>query len=115
MGIIGDVIDGILDMARAIWNYIKKIAVRVLKFFSNIVSFFKNPDKLRKLGANRDLLAISIKDNLANGEYNVVNCLFDKSTNTIVDYEENAQGITAESLDSETKGYFGNKDMIMLT
>ena len=115
MGFIGDVIDGIVDMARAIWDYIKKIAIKVLKFFNNIVSFFKDRNRLEKLKANKDLLAVAIKENLENGNCNVVNCLFDKETNEIVDYEENAQGITAESLDSETKGYFGNKDMIMLT
>lgn len=115
MGFIGDVIDGIVDMARAIWDYIKKIAVRVLNFFSNIVSFFKDPNRLEKLRTDRNLLAVAIKENLENGNCNVVNCLFDKETNEIVDYEENAQGITAESLDEETKKAFAGKDMIALT
>lgn len=115
MGLFGDIIDGIVDRARAIWDYIKKIAIKVLKFFNNIVSFFKDRNRLEKLKDNKDLLAVAIKENLENGNCNVVNCLFDKETNEIVDYEENAQGITAESLDSETKRHFGNKDMIVLT
>ena len=111
---LGEIISGCVEMLRAIWDYVKKIAVKVLHFFNNIVSFFKNSNILRKLKANKDLLAVSIKDHLANGDYNVVNCLFDKERNEIVDYDENAQGITAESLDSETEKNFYGEDMIVL-
>ena len=107
--------DGIVEMARAIWGFVKKIIVRVLNFFNNIVSFFKDRNRLEKLRTNKDLIAVTIKDRLSNGDYNVVNCLFDKEMNEIVDYEENAQGITAESLDEETKKAFAGKDMIALT
>ena len=115
MGYLLDAIkDGIVEMARAIWGFIEKIVVRVLNFFNNIVPFFEDRNRLEKLKANRNLIATSIKDKLSNGDYNVVNCLFNKETNEIVDWDENAQGITAETLDSETKKAFAGKDMIVL-
>ena len=44
----------------------------------------------------------------------MVNCLYDKTTEEIVDMETDALGINAESLDEETKQHFGDKDMIVL-
>ena len=112
---LGEIISGCVEMLRAIWDYIKKkFFIPLLKFFSNIVSFFKDPDRLRKLENDNELLAVSIKDKLDSGGYNVINCLFDKSINKIVDYNKDAQGITTNRLDSETEAMFGDKDMLIL-
>lgn len=103
-----------INLLRSIWNYIKKIFVRIINFGKNIVSFFKNRNRLRKLEEERDLIAVSIKENLGNNNYRVVNCLYDKAEEEVVDMEEDAIGIESNGIDSETKQSFGNKDMIVL-
>lgn len=104
-----------VELLREIWGFIKKIFVRVVNFFQNIVSFFKDPSRLKKLKEDSNILAVSIKENLDNGDYKIVNCLFDKSDNKIVDQEEHAMGIQAEYMDNKTANSFGNKDMIILS
>ena len=92
----------------------KKIILKIVDFAKNIISFFKDPQRLKKLKEDKNRIAISIKENLDNGQFNIVNCLYDKTTEEIVDMETDAQGIEAESLDEETKQHFGDKDMIVL-
>lgn len=103
-----------IELLRAIWNKIKKFFVKVLKFVNNIINFFRNPQRLNKLREDKDLIAISIKENLDNGQFNVVNCLYDKVLHRIVEEETDAIGIEAEKLDNDTRQKFGNKDMIVL-
>lgn len=105
--------DFFIELAQRIWAFIKHIVVKVLNFAKNIVSFFKNPSRLKKLEEDKNRMAISIRDNLDNGNYKVVNCLFNKATNEVEDYEE-ALGIEAEDIDSETEQTFGDKAMIVL-
>lgn len=104
-----------IELLRSIWDFIKKIFVKVINFARNILSFFKDPSRIRKLKVDSNVIAVSIKENLNNGNYNVVNCLFDKSSNTVVDLENQAMGIEAEDIDDFTEEKFGDKDMIILT
>ena len=101
-----------IELLRSIWDRIKKFFVKVLNFAKNIVGFFKNPKIFNKLVNNNNLLAVSIKENLDNGNFRVVNCLYDEIIDDII--EVDTIGIGAESLDKETKQKFGNKDMIVL-
>ncbi|TXJ37679.1 hypothetical protein [Brachyspira aalborgi] len=103
-----------IELLRKAWEFIKKIFLKIVNFVTNIVSFFKDPQRLKKLQEDKNRIAISIKENLDNGKFNVVNCLYDKTTEEIVDMETDALGINAESLDEETKQHFGDKDMIVL-
>lgn len=103
-----------IELLRAIWNRIKKFFVKVLNFVNNIVSFFKKPKIFNKLVYNNDLMAVSIKEKLNDGNFRVVNCLYDEITEDITDIETETIGIDAENLDNETKRQFGNKDMIVL-
>lgn len=103
-----------IELLRSIWNYIKRIFLKVVNFTRNILSFFKDPNRLKKLKEDRNLIAVSIKDNYDKGNYNIVNCLFDRSNNTIVDTENDALGIETEYLDRATANNFGDKDMIIL-
>ena len=103
-----------IELLRKIWDGIKKIILKIVDFAKNIVSFFKDPQRLKKLQEDKNRIAISIKENLENGQYNLVNCVYDKTTEEIVDMETDALGIEAESLDEETKQHFGDKDMIVL-
>ncbi len=104
----------IVDIVMEIWSYIKHIFTRVLNFTKNIVNFFRNSSRLRKLQEDKDLIAVAVKNNLDNGNYNTINCLFDKSTNEVVDMEEDAIGIESESIDDETENAFADKDMIII-
>ena len=103
-----------IELLRKAWEFIKKIFLKIVNFVTNIVSFFKDPQRLKKLQEDKNRIAISTKENLDNGKFNVVNCLYDKTTEEIVDMETDALGINAESLDEETKQHFGDKDMIVL-
>lgn len=105
---------GWIDFLRKIWEFIKKIIVKVLSFVNNILKFFKDPNRLRTLKQDSNKLAISIKEHLDNGEYHVVDCLFDKEKEEIYDMEEDALGVEAESLDAKTQQIFGDRDMIIL-
>ena len=103
-----------IELLRKAWEFVKKIILKIVDFAKNIVSFFKDPQRLKKLQEDKNRIAISIKENLDNGQFNIVNCLYDKTTGEIVDMETDVQGIEAESLDEETKQHFGDKDMIVL-
>ena len=103
-----------IDLLRKAWEFIKKIILKIVDFAKNIVSFFNDPQRLKKLQEDKNIIAISIKENLDNGQFNIVNCLYDKATGKMVDMETDALGMNAESLDEETKQKFGNKDMLIL-
>ena len=103
-----------IELLRKAWEFIKKIFLKIVNFVTNIVSFFKDPQRLKKLQEDKNRIAISIKENLNNGQYNMLNVLYDKTTEEIVDMETDALGINAESLDEGTKQHFGDKDMIVL-
>lgn len=106
--------DKFIELLHKIWNSIKKFFVKLLNFVKNIANFFKNPSRLSKLKQDSNIIATSIKENLSNGDYNVVNCLYDKETEQVVEMEENAEGINAEAIDLRTQQSFGDKTMIIL-
>lgn len=106
--------DIIMDALQAVWDYLKKIWVKICSFFGTIVSFFKNPERLRKLKEDRNNVAVAIKEKLDTGEYQVVNCLFNKEEGKLVNPEEDAEIIQAENLDAQTMQNFGDKDMLVL-
>ena len=105
--------EAIINALKAIWSFIKKIVLKVVSFVMNIVSFFRDEKRLEKLKADKDLIAVAIKERLATGNYQVVNCLFNKETDTID--EEDAVVISADGIDEETESKFGTEDMIVLT
>lgn len=109
-----DKISSWVDFLESIWNLIERIVRGVLSFAKDILKFFKDPSRLKKLKEDSNKLAISIKENLENGEYRVVNCLFDQEENTIEDLDDEAIGIEAEQLDLQTEKAFGNREMIIL-
>lgn len=96
------------------WEWIKKIVVAIISFVDNIVSFFRDHNRLRKLQENQNRIAVSIKGKQKNGDYQILNCLFDKAEKKLVEPEEDAVLITGQQLDAETKRAFGSKDMIVL-
>ena len=105
--------DLIKELLKSIWNDIEKVWVKVVNFFKNILGWFQDTERLKKLQENNNLIAIAIKEKMANGEYNVINCLFDENTNTIEN--EETKVIQSKNIDKETKDKFGNKDLIILS
>ena len=97
-----------------LWERIKKIKVAIVSFVSNIVSFFRDRNRLKKLQEDQNRIAVSIKGKRKNGDYQIVNCIYDRAKVELVDPEEDAVLITGKQLDAETKKAFGNKDMIVL-
>lgn len=109
-------VDFIFECIEGLGRFIKRIFLRIVNFVKNIVSFFKDPWRLRKLQENKDLIAVSIKKHLENGDYKVVSCLFDKKKDEVVAEREgeDIQYIEGEILDAELSGAFSDKDMTIL-
>ena len=104
----------IKSLLAEVWEWIKKIVVAIISFARNIISFFRDRNRLRKLQEDQNRIAVSIKEKLENGDYQVVNCLYDKEESELVTPEEDAEVITSEKLDADTKRNFSGKDMIVL-
>lgn len=117
MSIIIDLFKAAIEFLRSVWDSIKKFWVRIINFAKNIVNWFKTPARLRKLKADSNKIAVAIKENLENGEVNVVKCLYDKSTNTVDDDELQKEGVGIEAYgyDEETANAFGDKPMVILS
>lgn len=113
MGVF-DFLGVIWDLLRAAWDWLKKIVLRIINFFKNIAAFFRDRRRLRKIQQNKKIIATAIKENLENGNVNVINCLFDTEEGELVDEEIDAQVMTAENMDEQTKANFGDKDMLVL-
>lgn len=108
------ILNEIWDLLSEVWEYIKKVWYQIINFFSNIVAFFREKRRLEQLQKDKDKIAVAVKTRLENGDYNVVNVLFDTEEGTIVNPEEDALVMESGELDNETKKHFGNKDMIVL-
>lgn len=111
---LDDAKDFFVDLLETLWDKIKHVFLTVCRFAINVVRFFKDPSRLSKLKRNKDLLAVSIKENLNNGQVRVVNCLFNEETEEVEDYEEDALGMEAGGVDQELANAFGNKPMVIL-
>ncbi|WP_120944654.1 hypothetical protein [Helicobacter labacensis] len=108
---IDNIIENVSEFFESVWAWVKRIWVRILNFLKNIVDWFKDPQRAKRLQEEKDKLAVVIKENLDNGNVNVINCLFNTETSQI---EGDAQGIESEQLDAETQRRFGNNEMIVL-
>ena len=114
MSLMEELLDMGKSLLESVWEWCRKIFVKIVNFATNIVAFFKDPGRLKQLEKQKELLAISIKDKLANGDYHTVNCLFNKTTGDVEISEEDTLGIESEGLDAKTQKHFGDKDMIIL-
>lgn len=104
----------IWELVKSAWDWITKIVLSIISFVKNIKNFFTKPERLEKLRQNKKIIAATVKEKLDNGDYNVVNCLFDTEEGDLVDAEYDAQIMSANQMDAETKRNFGDKDMIIL-
>lgn len=103
----------IIKALRSVWEFVKKVFFKIVSFVKNIVGFFKDEKRAQKLINDHNLIAVSIKEHLATGNYQVVNCLFNKMTDTVD--KEDVVVISADSLDEEAISKFNGTDMLVLT
>lgn len=111
-------INSIVEFFKRIWDglvkFCKIVFIVILKFTENVISFFKSPKRYKRIKENRNYLPIVLRQKLKNGDYNVIEGIFDEEKDDMVDIEKETQGIECERLDSELNGYFGDKDLIIL-
>ena len=109
-------LDNIISFFKKVWEVLKQLGKwlkeKILNFARNIRDFFLERSRKELLRKRKDLLAVSIKERLGNGNYGVVNCLYDTDAEEV--FEEEAQDVEAEQLDDETIRNFGDKEMIVL-
>lgn len=110
-------LDNIKAFFTRAWEVLKRFGkwlfTKILNFARNIRDFFLDRNRRELLRKRKELLAVSIKEKLDNGNYGVVDCLYDTNTEEIFDMEE-AQAVESEQLDNETIRHFGDKEMIVL-
>ncbi|MBR2317964.1 MAG: hypothetical protein IKA37_08300 [Spirochaetales bacterium] len=114
MGLLDFIFDIFDDLWKTLCRFGKTIKKAIISFTKNIVSFFKDPKRLKKLAKTKKILATTIKENLDNGNVNVINCLYDTEKEQVIELEENAIGYENGEMDPELARNFGNKDMIIL-
>lgn len=102
--------DLILDSLKSIWNFIKRTFIYIVNFFTNIVGWFREPQRLKTLRANKNAVAAVVKQKLKSGDYAVVNVLYNQTEDQIMD----AEIIEAKKLDNKTKESFKNHDVLIL-
>jgi len=122
MGWFRDVFNSVAEVAVDIFEIIKegvirlgkavvKLIMKVAYFIKNILSWFKNPARLKKIKEDKNTIPVVIKQKIKNGDYEVINCLFNEETNEV----EDAQVISSEQLGKETIKNFKDKDMMILS
>jgi len=105
--------DVIWRAAKAVWDFIVKIVVSVCGYVKNICRYFSDRARRDRL-EDPDIIAVAIRKHLDDGSYNVVNCLFDKEDQRVVDPND-MEVITADALDEETMARFGKHDVLVLS
>ena len=111
----------IIKLLERAWDFIKKVFVKVIDFFDNILNFFESKyNEIILKHPKAKAVSIKIKDDLASGNYNsvslskgkIINTFYDEATGEII--EEATEVISYESLDGQTKEQFGDKDMLVI-
>lgn len=106
--------DLIWKAAKVVWNFIVKVVVTVCDYVQNICRYFRDASRQAILRRKKNVLAVAVKKHLDDGNYNVINCLFDEEKRKVVDPED-MEIVTAENLDEETKAKFGRNDVLVLS
>lgn len=101
----------VLTILPALIELGKCLRILIAKFVDHIKKYFL--DRKELLRKNKNYLAVSIKDKIAEGKFNVVNCLYDEETEEIVNAAD-GQAWEAKELDRETLRHFGDQDMLIL-
>lgn len=100
-----------------LWEPLKQLGKwllkKILNFAKDIRDFFRERRRMKLLQERKELLAVSVKEKLDNGNFAIVNCLYDTDTEEVFDMKE-AQDVEAEQLDDVTNRNFGDKEMIVL-
>lgn len=106
-----------------IWDQLKKIAIKIINFFRDLISWFK----VRYLNVienhpNAEAIVLKIEDRLNTKDYvtldvglkkgAAVKTFYDRDTREII--LDQTEVVEYEDLDAETKSRFGSQDMLVL-
>lgn len=106
-----------------IFFFSKKSGTQILKSlakevneikFSDIITFFKNPARLDTLKKNKNLLAVAIREEEADGTIFVQACLYDEEKEKVIDMDNSFIVYKSKQMDDELTKNFGDKNMIIL-
>ncbi|OBV28586.1 hypothetical protein BKN38_09855 [Helicobacter sp. CLO-3] len=78
-----------------------------------VVEFFKEPETLKSLQENKDLLAVVIREKKDDGKIQIVLTAFNESTNEMASFPH-TKSFLVEKIDEDLSASFGDKDMIVL-
>ena len=113
VGLIGSLIFFFSKKSGA--QILKSLATEVNEIkFSDIIAFFKNPACLDTLKKNKNLLAVAIREEEADGTIFVQACLYDEEKEKVIDMENSFIVYKSKQMDDELTKNFGDKNMIVL-
>lgn len=98
------------ELLLGIWESVEKTYKRVFRFSTDVLRWLNQPVRARQM-RTRDSLAVFIKDELDNGNFNVVSCLYNPDEEEIYD----ARVIEVEELDDETLHHFDDEEVLVLS
>lgn len=109
---LSEIFEIIKELLKKIWDFIKKIFVKILNFAINIIKFFRDKQRIKKLNENKKLMAIAIKEKLENGNFRVVNCCYNKETEELEDMQEDAKRTELIAIALKKKLENGNFEVV---
>lgn len=95
------------EAIKAFGRWLKGVIIRLTELLKDFLE-----KCLNKLKGNKNLVAVTIKENLGNGNFNTVTCIFNKETEEIIE-DKNSVAHENSTMDSDLEKNFGDKDMIV--
>lgn len=108
--LISITLDALWGLLRDAWDTVKQTSKRVFRFSTDVVKWFKQPGRVRRM-KKRGTLAAVIKEELDNGNFNMISCLVNPEGEEV--YE--ARAVEVEELDDKTLEHFEDEDVLVLS
>jgi hypothetical protein len=83
------------------------VVVLAIVYYQDIVKWFRTRNDIKE--ADKDNIAFTIKDLTENGDFKIVQGIFNKRTETVVD----GQVIQAKDVDADLVATHGNKKLVV--
>ncbi len=113
MSVINDSVEELKNLIKSVLDFIKKIFVKIIEFFRNIVNFVKKLHQKYKYRKGIKMVSVKINDLIKEEEYNIYTGVFNTETGELENYEEDSEIISGENIDEETKKAFGSKELVI--
>lgn len=101
-------------LIRPIWDFISKAVLPIITLIGTLLGFFRETPEREQAIKDPNLLAGAIQDAIDQVDYNEVpvDFVYDKRSQQLVDYQQNAKGFMSNQLDDDARRAFGDKKMI---